>query len=28
MGTTVDKLCSANKISAKTPLRVGQILRY
>lgn len=28
IGTTVDKLCSANKISAKTPLRVGQILRY
>ena len=28
IGTTVDKLCSANKISARTPLRVGQILRY
>ena len=27
-GITVDKLCRTNKISTKTPLRVGQILRY
>jgi murein DD-endopeptidase MepM/ murein hydrolase activator NlpD len=27
-GTTVAQLCRTNKISAKTPLRAGQILRY
>ena len=27
-GTTVDRLCRANGISAKTKLRVGQILKY
>ena len=28
VGTTVDKLCRANKITTRTTLRVGQILRY